>query len=134
MKTLTRHSFYVISTHLSFYRTGIYFYLFWKKCNEYPHETLFLNVRFTWCSNYDFLHDIQFILLNFQTEKHRSLNLTRQYTLEGLYPNTLYYIWISAKSSKGEGAHTTPIKVTTEQYGKHKSNMTRGVSQKKIIK
>ena len=28
-------------------------------------------------------------------------------------------MWISAKSSKGEGAHTTPVKVTTEQYGKY---------------
>merc|ERR1711997_512870 len=51
-----------------------------------------------------------------RSEKHRSLNLTRQYVLESLYPNTLYYMWISAKSSKGEGAHTTPIKVTTAQY------------------
>ena len=56
-----------------------------------------------------------------QSEKHRSLNLTRQYVLESLYPNTLYYMWISAKSSKGEGAHTTPIKVTTAQYGKYLS-------------
>ena len=63
----------------------------------------------------------------FQSEKHRSLNLTRQYTLEGLYPNTLYYMWISAKSSKGEGAHTTPVKVTTEQYGKYLSE-DEGVS------
>ena len=30
-------------------------------------------------------------------------------------------MWISAKSSKGEGAHTTPIKVTTAQYGKYLS-------------
>ena len=69
-----------------------------------------------------------FALSHSQTEKHRSLNLTRQYTLEGLYPNTLYYIWISAKSSKGEGAHTTPIKVTTEQYGEYWCLMTKGVS------
>ena len=62
-----------------------------------------------------------------QSEKHRSLNLTRQYTLDGLYPNTLYYMWISAKSSKGEGAHTTPVKVTTEQYGKYLSE-EEGVS------
>ena len=65
-KTLTRHSFYVISTHLSFYRTGIYFQLFWKKCNEYPHETLFLNVRFTWYRNYYVrsIHITQNILTN----------------------------------------------------------------------
>ena len=77
------------------------------------------------------LKDVTFLisLSEFQTEKHRSLNLTRQYTLEGLYPNTLYYIWLSAKSSKGEGAHTTPIKVTTEQYGKYHYHIAKGVSR-----
>ena len=78
----------------------------------------------------NFKTKVCFALFYSQTEKHRSLNLTRQYTLEGLYPNTLYYIWISAKSSKGEGAHTTPIKVTTEQYGEYFfiSIMKKGVS------
>jgi len=39
-------------------------------------------------------------------------------TLTGLYPNTMYFMWMSAKSRKGEGAATPPIPVRTEQYSK----------------
>lgn len=39
------------------------------------------------------------------------------YTLNGLYPNTLYYIWLAARSQRGEGATTPPIAVRTKQYG-----------------
>ncbi len=41
----------------------------------------------------------------------------REYLLEGLYPNTLYHVWLAAKSKRGEGATTPPIPVRTEQYG-----------------
>lgn len=29
----------------------------------------------------------------------------------------MYYIWVAAKSKRGEGAATPPIQVKTEQYG-----------------
>lgn len=40
------------------------------------------------------------------------------YTLGGLYPDTIYYIWLAARSQRGEGATTPPIPVRTKQYGK----------------
>ena len=60
----------------------------------------------------------QMKILYQQLENRKSLNVTTRFRLEDLYPNTLYYIWLSARSSKGEGAHTTPIRATTDQYGK----------------
>lgn len=36
---------------------------------------------------------------------------------KGLYPDTLYYIWLAARSQRGEGATTPPIPVRTKQYG-----------------
>ncbi|UYV73148.1 PTPRD [Cordylochernes scorpioides] len=36
--------------------------------------------------------------------------------LENLYPDTLYFVWVSAKSRAGEGAATPPVSVRTEQY------------------
>ena len=50
---------------------------------------------------------------------HRSLPKQYEYQLDGLYPNTLYHIWLAAKSKRGEGATTPPIPVRTEQYGKN---------------
>ena len=50
--------------------------------------------------------------------KHKSLedpSLT-SYTLENLYPNTLYHVWIAAKSRRGEGAATPKLPVRTDQY------------------
>ena len=44
--------------------------------------------------------------------------MTTEYVLEGLYPNTLYHIWLAAKSKRGEGATTPPVAIRTEQYGK----------------
>ena len=41
-----------------------------------------------------------------------------QYTLDGLYPNSLYQIWVAAKSKRGEGATTPALSVRTEQYCK----------------
>lgn len=44
--------------------------------------------------------------------------MTENYTLTGLYPNTLYYVWLAARSQRGEGATTIPHPVRTKQYGK----------------
>uniref|UniRef100_A0A182TY98 Fibronectin type-III domain-containing protein n=1 Tax=Anopheles melas TaxID=34690 RepID=A0A182TY98_9DIPT len=41
---------------------------------------------------------------------------TETYTLSSLYPDTLYYFWLSARSQRGEGATTPPIPVRTKQY------------------
>lgn len=35
-----------------------------------------------------------------------------------MYPDTLYYVWLAARSQRGEGATTPPITVRTKQYGK----------------
>ncbi|XP_046401143.1 tyrosine-protein phosphatase Lar isoform X4 [Ischnura elegans] len=47
---------------------------------------------------------------------HRRIGITESYTLTGLYPNTLYFIWLAARSQRGEGATTPPIPVRTKQY------------------
>nr|XP_050858263.1 tyrosine-protein phosphatase Lar isoform X10 [Vespula vulgaris] len=47
---------------------------------------------------------------------HRRIPVTENYTLTGLYPNTLYYIWLAARSQRGEGATTIPCPVRTKQY------------------
>ncbi|XP_065160082.1 tyrosine-protein phosphatase Lar isoform X3 [Atheta coriaria] len=47
---------------------------------------------------------------------HRRIGLTESYQLMGLYPNTLYYVWLAARSQRGEGATTPPIHVRTKQY------------------
>ena len=46
---------------------------------------------------------------------------TTEYVLENLYPNTLYHVWVAAKSRRGEGAATPRLPVRTEQYGKYSS-------------
>lgn len=48
----------------------------------------------------------------------RRIANTESYKLTGLYPDTLYYIWLAARSQRGEGATTPPIPVRTKQYGK----------------
>jgi hypothetical protein len=52
--------------------------------------------------------------------KHKSLDNPKQteYSLENLYPNTLYHVWIAAKSRRGEGAATPKLAVRTDQYGR----------------
>ena len=45
---------------------------------------------------------------------------TTEYVLENLYPNTLYHVWVAAKSRRGEGAATPKLAVRTEQYGEYK--------------
>ncbi|CAG9761335.1 unnamed protein product [Ceutorhynchus assimilis] len=50
-------------------------------------------------------------------EKHnRRIPISESYILTGLYPNTLYYVWLAARSQRGEGATTPPIPVRTKQY------------------
>ncbi|KAG8039215.1 hypothetical protein G9C98_003522, partial [Cotesia typhae] len=44
------------------------------------------------------------------------IGVTENYTLTGLYPNTLYYVWLAARSQRGEGATTVPYEVRTKQY------------------
>lgn len=51
-------------------------------------------------------------------EHHRRIPISETYTLSGLYPNTLYYIWLAARSQRGEGASTPKIPVRTKQYGR----------------
>lgn len=48
----------------------------------------------------------------------RRIANTETYKLNDLYPDTLYYIWLAARSQRGEGATTPPIPVRTKQYGK----------------
>ncbi|KAJ8964752.1 hypothetical protein NQ317_008057 [Molorchus minor] len=47
---------------------------------------------------------------------HRRIPILESYTLTGLYPNTLYYVWLAARSQRGEGATTPPIPVRTKHY------------------
>uniref|UniRef100_A0A1B6E7X3 protein-tyrosine-phosphatase n=1 Tax=Clastoptera arizonana TaxID=38151 RepID=A0A1B6E7X3_9HEMI len=47
---------------------------------------------------------------------HRRIPISETYTLTGLYPNTLYYIWLAARSQRGEGATTPPVPVRTKPY------------------
>ncbi|XP_026300847.1 tyrosine-protein phosphatase Lar isoform X15 [Apis mellifera] len=51
-----------------------------------------------------------------QEKHHRRIPVTENYTLTGLYPNTLYYVWLAARSQRGEGATTIPYPVRTKQY------------------
>ncbi|XP_020708528.1 tyrosine-protein phosphatase Lar isoform X5 [Athalia rosae] len=47
---------------------------------------------------------------------HRRIPIVENFTLTGLYPNTLYYVWLAARSQRGEGATTSPYPVRTNQY------------------
>ena len=60
----------------------------------------------------------------FQEKHHRRIPVTENYTLTGLYPNTLYYVWLAARSQRGEGATTIPYPVRTKQYGKQTTKRT----------
>lgn len=57
---------------------------------------------------------------------HRRIPVSESYTLSGLYPNTLYYVWLAARSQRGEGATTPPIPVRTKQYGKIIGSISNG--------
>lgn len=67
----------------------------------------------------------------FQEKHHRRIPVTENYTLTGLYPNTLYYVWLAARSQRGEGATTIPYPVRTKQYGKQITKRTSEKSEKK---
>ncbi|XP_076649088.1 tyrosine-protein phosphatase Lar isoform X4 [Halictus rubicundus] len=47
---------------------------------------------------------------------HRRIGVVSNYTLTGLYPNMLYYVWLAARSQTGEGATTIPYPVRTKPY------------------
>ncbi|CAG9761325.1 unnamed protein product [Ceutorhynchus assimilis] len=49
-------------------------------------------------------------------QHHRRIPISESYILTGLYPNTLYYVWLAARSQRGEGATTPPIPIRTKQY------------------
>ncbi|XP_065307703.1 tyrosine-protein phosphatase Lar-like isoform X3 [Dermacentor albipictus] len=51
-----------------------------------------------------------------QQQEQRSLPDGQNFLLEGLYPDTVYYIWLAARSGTGEGAATPPLPVRTDQY------------------
>lgn len=72
-----------------------------------------------------------------QEKHHRRIGVTENYTLAGLYPNTLYYVWLAARSQRGEGATTIPYEVRTKQYGKQRrktidSQAARSATQRDI--
>ena len=59
---------------------------------------------------------------------------TTEVVLENLYPNTIYHVWVAAKSRRGEGAATPKLAVRTEQYGKsHSHSSFLCFSKKKVI-
>lgn len=61
----------------------------------------------------------------------RRIANTESYDLTGLYPDTIYYVWLAARSQRGEGATTPPIPVLTKQHGKQKQTMST-ISKKKL--
>ncbi|KAF4529945.1 hypothetical protein B566_EDAN018067, partial [Ephemera danica] len=58
------------------------------------------------------------VTLQWTRPAHSSENIVmvETYTLTDLYPNTLYYVWIAARSQRGEGATTSPTPIRTKQY------------------
>lgn len=74
-----------------------------------------------------------FISLSFsRSHNNRRVPNVEQTKIEGLYPDTLYYFWLAARSQRGEGATSPSIPVRTKQYGKidsprffpHSDNLT----------
>ncbi|CRK99959.1 CLUMA_CG013255, isoform B [Clunio marinus] len=49
-------------------------------------------------------------------QHHQRIPNVETYTMSGLYPDTLYYIWLAARSQRGEGATSPSIPVRTKQY------------------
>lgn len=49
------------------------------------------------------------------TQDQRNIPEGESYTLEGLQPNTVYSLWLAARSQRGEGAATAPTSVRTDQ-------------------
>lgn len=40
---------------------------------------------------------------------YRRIPNVETYTLSGLYPDTLYYIWLAARSQRGEGGKSFTV-------------------------
>ena len=59
-----------------------------------------------------------FVFFGMQEVNRRSISVVEEYVLADLYPNNQYYIWLAAKSRRGEGASTPPMLVSTQEYGK----------------
>ncbi|XP_069195928.1 tyrosine-protein phosphatase Lar isoform X6 [Procambarus clarkii] len=51
-----------------------------------------------------------------QKQEQRNIPEGESYTLENLQPNTVYNMWLAARSQRGEGAATAPISVRTDQH------------------
>lgn len=49
---------------------------------------------------------ILIVIFNF----HRRIPNVETYTMSGLYPDTLYYIWLAARSQRGEGKNESTQK------------------------
>lgn len=56
--------------------------------------------------------------LIFSAYNNRRIPNVEQIKIEGLYPDTLYYFWLAARSQRGEGATSPSIPIRTKQYGK----------------
>lgn len=67
------------------------------------------------------------------TQIYRRIANTESYKLAGLYPDTLYYVWLAARSQRGEGATTPPIPVRTKQYGKLSNYMFTLLTKRESI-
>lgn len=59
-------------------------------------------------------------------EYKRAIPDVETFTLGELYPDTIYYISVAAKSRRGEGAATPPIPVKTDQFGRFLWGNKRG--------
>lgn len=55
-----------------------------------------------------------------QQISQRSIPDLESYTISNLSPDTVYKIWLSGKSRRGEGSASVPISVRTEKYGEYK--------------
>lgn len=51
-----------------------------------------------------------------QRQEQQNIPEGESYTLENLQPNTVYNLWLAARSQRGEGASTAPISVRTEEH------------------
>ena len=58
-------------------------------------------------------------LPGFQYEQ-RTIPPGESYVLQDLSPNTVYNLWLAAKSQRGEGAATASISVHTEESSQSK--------------
>lgn len=56
------------------------------------------------------------IFIKLQRQEQRNIPEGESYTLENLQPNTVYNLWLAARSQRGEGASTAPISVRTEEH------------------